>query len=199
MKLLMESAQEMMNRNSGDLDLNGTGITALPDNLTVGGWLDLNGTGITANEQKKVRYLQDGDYVPGRYLYADGILTHVKCKREIDGYALYVGKIKGKNVISDGTHYAHCTTLRDGISDLLFKASKDRGADQYMGLTLDSDIAIDDAITMYRIITGACKQGTQRFVDSLGNHIKNSYTVGEVIKLTRGQYGAERFAQFFKG
>ena len=28
---------------SGWLDLSGTGITALPDNLTVGGWLDLSG------------------------------------------------------------------------------------------------------------------------------------------------------------
>ncbi len=32
----------------GSLDLRGTGITALPDNLTVGGSLDLRGTGITA-------------------------------------------------------------------------------------------------------------------------------------------------------
>ena len=31
-----------------DLDLRGTGITSLPDNLTVGGWLDLSGTGITS-------------------------------------------------------------------------------------------------------------------------------------------------------
>ncbi|EGT3135887.1 hypothetical protein JDW24_001866, partial [Salmonella enterica subsp. enterica serovar Uganda] len=32
----------------GRLDLSGTSITALPDNLTVGGWLDLSGTSITA-------------------------------------------------------------------------------------------------------------------------------------------------------
>ena len=33
----------------GSLDLRGTGITALPDGLTVGGYLDLEGcTGITA-------------------------------------------------------------------------------------------------------------------------------------------------------
>ncbi|EKR2129934.1 hypothetical protein JJV50_002981, partial [Salmonella enterica subsp. enterica serovar Paratyphi B] len=30
------------------LDLSGTSITALPDNLTVGDWLDLSGTSITA-------------------------------------------------------------------------------------------------------------------------------------------------------
>ena len=32
----------------GSLDLRGTGITALPEGLTVGGYLDLEGTGITA-------------------------------------------------------------------------------------------------------------------------------------------------------
>jgi hypothetical protein len=32
----------------GWLNLRGTGITSLPDNLTVGGWLDLSGTGITS-------------------------------------------------------------------------------------------------------------------------------------------------------
>ena len=32
----------------GDLDLRGTGITALPEGLQVGGSLDLSGTGITA-------------------------------------------------------------------------------------------------------------------------------------------------------
>ncbi|MEI7252383.1 hypothetical protein WCU77_19120, partial [Pectobacterium versatile] len=32
----------------GYLDLNGTGITSLPENLSVGGYLDLRGTGITS-------------------------------------------------------------------------------------------------------------------------------------------------------
>ena len=40
--------QKMMDYNGGSLDLRGTGITALPEGLTVGGWLDLRGTGITA-------------------------------------------------------------------------------------------------------------------------------------------------------
>ena len=46
MKLTLEQAQKMMECNGGSLDLSGTGITTLPDNLTVGGWLDLSGTGI---------------------------------------------------------------------------------------------------------------------------------------------------------
>ena len=181
----------------GGLDLRGTGITALPDNLTVGGSLYLPDTGITAQERKKVRRLKDGDYMPGRYLYADGILTHVKQRVEVDGYTLYIGKIKGKNVVSDGTHYAHCDKLRDGIADIAFKRASDRGADQYKGLTLDTSWTVDEAKTMYRVITGACRAGTDAFVESLGDTLKERYTIREMLKLTRGQYNSERFAEFF--
>ena len=52
-KLTLEQAQKMMENNSGSLYLNGTPITALPDNLTVGGWLDLRETQITALTEKQ--------------------------------------------------------------------------------------------------------------------------------------------------
>ena len=178
----------------GSLDLRGTNITSLPDNLTVGGYLDLEGTNITNPKYKK---LQNGDYVPGRYLYADNILTHVKRKRTVKGYILYVGKIPGRNVVSDGTNYAHCRTLRDGIADLAFKMAKDRGAEQYKQLTLDSVLTSEEMITMYRVITGACQQGTKYFVESLGK-LKDAYTVREAIEITKGQYNADRFAEFFE-
>ena len=180
----------------GYLNLCGTRVTSLPDNLTVGGGLNLEGTRVTDSAHKT---LHDGDYVPGCYLYADGILTHIKGRKRAQGYTYYIGKIKGHNVVSDGVHYAHCETLRDGIADLIFKTAKDRGADQYKGLTLDSLVQTEDAITMYRIITGACREGTQQFVENLGGleSLKEAYTVREIIDMTQGQYGAERFREFF--
>ena len=50
MRYTMEMLNKMMERNGGSLDLSGcTGLTALPDNLTVAGWLDLSRcTGLTA-------------------------------------------------------------------------------------------------------------------------------------------------------
>ena len=180
----------------GYLDLRGTGITSLPDGLTVGGSLDLRGTGIT-DASKVNSEFPSVIYKPNHFIYCDGILTHVKRDKKIGKYTFYVGKIKGKNVIFDGENYAHCKDLKTGIIDLEFKAAKNRGAEQYKILTLDSIVKYEDAVIMYRVITGACQQGTQSFIDSL-DEIKDEYTVREIIDLTKGRYGATTFAEFFK-
>lgn len=193
MNLTLEKADKLMHLNDGNLDLSNTPITALPEGLTVGGGLDLSGTQI---KDRKCKKLTDGDYVPGRYIYADGMLMHCRAKKRVRGYDLYIGKIKGQNLVSDGTHYAHCKTLREGIADLNFKAAKDRGAEQYRSLTIDSRVSAQDAITMYRIITGACRAGTEQFVGSLGK-LKESYTVREIMEITDGQYNSDAFKKFF--
>ena len=102
-------------------------------------------------------------------------------------------------MVSDGDLYAHCDKLSDGIADLAFKRAKNRGAEQYKDVTLDTVMTLDEAVTMYRVITGACRQGSQNFVDNLGDKRKDKYTVRECIELTRGQFNAERFAEFFEG
>ena len=235
MKLTLEEAKAMMDRNNGWLYLSNTGITALPDNLTVGGWLDLSNTNITALPDNltvgggldlrdtnitalpdnltvggwldlsgteitnpTVKRLRHGEYVSGKYLYADGILTHIKKKKKIGEYTFFVGKIPGHNVVFDGKHYAHCRNFRDGVADLLFKSAADRGAEQYRGISLDDSFTEEELKTMYRIITGACQQGTQAFVDGLKER-KERYTIREAIELTKGQYNAEKFQEFFEG
>ena len=160
----------------------------------MGGGLYLSHTGITNPTVKK---LCQGDYVPGKYLYADGMLTHIKKKKKIGEYTLFIGKIPNRHVIFDGKHYAHCRNFRDGVGDLLFKSAADRGADQYRGISLDDSFTVEELKTMYRVITGACKAGTEFFVNSLKD-LKDEYTVREAIELTKGQYGAEKFKEFFE-
>ena len=191
-----------------------SGLTSIPEgfNPTVGGWLDLSGltsipegfnptvggsldlSGLTA----KYTQLENGIYVPEKYLYADDTLTHVKRTKKIGAYTLYVGKIPGHNVLFDGVNYAHCKTIEEGINDLAFKSAADRGAEQYRGIDRDKPMTLPEATVMYRIITGACSQGTQRFIDSLGDALKESYTVNEIISLTANQYGGDAFRRFFE-
>ena len=177
MELTAKQLKEMIERDDGNLYLSGTQITAA--------------------EQRKVNRLRNGDYKEGRYLYADCMLTHIKGRKTFGKFTLFIGKIKGKNVISDGVNYAHCDKPREGVADLLFKAAKDRGAEQYRGLSLDTKITVSEAVTMYRIITGACRAGSEAFVNSLGK-LKEKYTIREAIELTKGQYNAEKFAGFFR-
>jgi hypothetical protein len=154
MELTLEMANEMMRENGGLLDLSGTPITSLPDSLTVGGWLDLSGC--TSIKNQTVKHLKNGDYVPGRYLYADGILTHVKRRKTVNGITYYQGKIPNRNVVYDGKNYAHCKDFRTGIADLIFKSAKERGAGQYRQDPLDKPFTVPELATRYRVITGAC-------------------------------------------
>ena len=196
MNYTIEELQNMMKENGGSLDLEGlTGITALPDGLTVGGSLYLRGTGIT-DTSKVNRDFPKVIYKPERFIYCDGILTHIKREKKIGKFTFFFGKIKGKSVIFDGENYAHCKDFKTGVIDLEFKAAKDRGAEQYKSLTLDSVVTFTDAVIMYRVITGACQQGTQSFLDNL-REIKPEYTVREIIQLTSGHYGSGVFQSFF--
>ncbi len=175
----------------GDLGLDS--LKSIPEgfNPTVGGSLGLE------FRHGKFTKLHNGDYVEGRYLYADGILTHIKRKVALSGgFTLYIGKINGRNVVCDGKNYAHCNKLREGIADLLFKSAKDRGSAQYKGMSLDTEVTPEEAVTMYRIITGACRQGSERFVQSLGK-LKEKYTIREIAEITKGQYNASAFTAFF--
>ena len=115
----------------------------------------------------------------------------------LDKYDFYVGRIFGKNVISDGEHFAHCKTFKDGVIDLEFKKAKDRGLDQYSHLTLKSVVKFEEAKNMYRIITGACRQGTESFINQLEN-LKEEYSVKEIINLTNGSFGGSIFKKYFE-
>jgi len=180
----------------GSLYLDGcTSLESLPKNLAVGGSLYLDDC--TSLKTQKIKKLKDGDYVPGRYLYADGILTHVKRRKAVNGITYYQGKIPNRNVVYDGKNYAHCKDFRTGIADLIFKSAKERGAGQYQQDPLDKPFTVPELATRYRVITGACQQGTQAFIDSFGDQLKERYTIREVIELTKGQYGAGRFAEFY--
>lgn len=190
-----EELELMAEQNGGNLNLRRTQITALPDNLTIGGSLELAGMHITNEHHYKK--LKDGDYVPGKYLYADGILTHVKDKTSVNQYTYYYGKIEGRNVIQKGDIYAHCKSFKDGVLEIEFKESAERGAEQYKSLTPESVVTKGEAITMYRIITGACKDGTEMFVNGL-KETKEKYTIQEIIEITKGQYGSGTFNAFFR-
>ena len=178
----------------GSLYLEGTSITSLPDNLTVGGSLDLEGTSITNTSRINKNAPEILFWKNGKYVLVDGIFAEVIRKRN------GVFKLKKPNsskvffCVTDGNgRYAHGDTVQAAKDDLLYKISSDDRREQYKDIALDSILTFEECIRFYRVMTGACAFGVKNFIES--NNIKRrSYTVREILTITKGQYGSDSLA-----
>ena len=132
------------------------------------------------------------------FLHVDGILSEVIEKK---GNVYHVRNGINRSisyVVTDGNnHWAHGKTLDEAKQDLLYKIS-DRDKSQYKDLTLDSELPYYEAIACYRVITGACRMGTQDYLEHrLPTPHKEKYTIREMIELTKTEYGSQTFKEFF--
>ena len=132
------------------------------------------------------------------FLHVDGILSDVIEKK---GNVYHVRNGINRSisyVVTDGNnHWAHGKTLDEAKQDLLYKIS-DRDKSQYKDLTLDSELPYYEAIACYRVITGACRMGTQDYLEHrLPTPHKEKYTIREMIELTKTEYGSQTFKEFF--
>ena len=191
----------------GNLNLVGTKITELPENLVVGGAIfGMSSTPIIPTLTQEVKEKLQKVYKPlqwnagGKtYIKVDDIFSVVDSHRGNVWITHRVGKEETLYVVTDGEgHYAHGSTLKEAKSDLIYKIN-DRDTSLYENLSLDDEVSFEEAIAMYRTITGACAAGTRGFVESrLPKPHKERYTIREVIDLTKGEYGSERLKEFFK-
>lgn len=195
------------------IELRNTRIISLPDNLTVGGVLDIRDTKITDNvevnttlspeQQKKIYDLENmalfWERNGVRYIKADGIFSVIDSHH---GNVYKVHKLGQEDkpfyLITDGdNHWAHGKTLAEARDDLLYKIS-DRDTSEYDKLSLDDTLSYEEAIVAYRTITGACSAGTRDFIENrLPSPHKDKYSIREIIKLTKNEYGGKAFAKFF--
>ena len=197
----------------GSLDLRGTGITALPEGLTVGGSLDLSDTGITALPEgltvggdlyrddtckgtpKSIREGFVFMWQGGKYILADGIFSEVQGHRKHVYKIRQIGSKRIEFLVTDGNgRWAHGEDLKKARADLIYKIGS-RDTSKYKGLAVDSTLTLREAIEAYRVITGACAAGTRGFVESITP--KKKYTIAEIITLTKGRFGNLEFAEFF--
>ena len=133
------------------------------------------------------------------FLHVDGILSEVIEKK---GNVYHVRNGINRSisyVVTDGNnHWAHGDTLEKAKQDLIYKISE-RDKSEYKDLTLYSELTFDEAVVCYRVITGACKLGTQDYLEHrLPEHRKDKYTIREMIELTKDEYGGQTFREFFE-
>jgi hypothetical protein len=133
--------------------------------------------------------------VTDKYVYADGILTHIKTIKRVGDITLYISPYKTVVARKDDT-FAHGESIREAIKELRFKMAK-RDVEEYRNLGMESVLTFEEAVMMYRVITGSCQYGVNRFLEE--NKIEEKdYTVAEIIALTDGHYGHERLVEFIK-
>ena len=134
-------------------------------------------------------------------LFADGISAKIISKRKKSDMVIYsviiVGKTERSIVIEQNSSFSHGETISDAIESLIYKIS-DRDTSMFKKWNMDTEVSLSEAIKSYRVITGACEQGTRNFCKSQGE-LKEKYTVKEIVDLTKGAFGSEKYAEFFKG
>ena len=126
----------------------------------------------------------------------DNVSTIILNRKKNVIKGLYLDSLKPCFVVEKDGIYSHGDTLKEAKESLIYKIS-DRDKSMYEDYTLDTVVTFEDAVKMYRVITGACEAGTRNFVQGLSKK-KKKYTVAEIIKETQGQYGNDTFKGFFE-
>jgi hypothetical protein len=173
-----------------------SGLTSIPKgfNPTVGGYLELEG--LTSNYKKITLYELEKKLIweNKKYRIFDRIFCEVLNKYK----SYYKVKINNKKmyVIDNGFCFSHGETLKKANENLIYKTT-DRDKSKYSDLTEKSIISFEEAIKMYRVITGACEFGCKNFVSkNMGNKNKDKYSIKEILDLTKNEYGNNELRNF---
>jgi hypothetical protein len=174
--------------------------TAFPKLTTVGGGLYAN-VADTRSAFSKLKHQNNREALIAalakqKLVYQDGILAKLVAKKGAVSRVIIVGQNKISYVVERDGKTAHGATLAEARADLLVKLGK-RDTTPYRAWTLKTEASLQEMIVAYRTITGACGQGVSQFL--AGRSLPAKFTVARAIDETRGQYGAEQFAEFFNG
>ena len=133
------------------------------------------------------------------YAEFDGIKCVILSKKGNVYKTVSFGDIRERKITyvieKDGV-YSHGDTVKEAKESFIYKISN-RDTSVYEKYNKESVISFEEAIKMYRAITGACEAGTRNFVKSL-DKVKKEYSIAEIIEITQGNYGSEKFKNFFE-
>ena len=178
----------------GDLYINSSAKLDAP--ASVGGDLSINSSAkLTAGK------LYCGSY--SKFKVIDGIGCVVLSEKKQGDVTVLMcrhSKIKNQKVVGDkfyvaskGSDNAHGKTIAEATQELMFKIGP-RDVEKYRGMSKDAAKSPTEWALIYRMVTGACQYGTNQFIESRGK-LKKKYTLAEILTITKGQWGHERFAE----
>lgn len=179
---------------TGDLYIYGSAKLDAPKLESVGGDLRIEEKGqLIANK------LYTGGY--SKFKIYDGIGCVVISTKQKGGVTILAcrgSRIKNQKVIGDKFYIAqsdgqnaHGKSIEDALREIKFKTG-DRDVSEFRNMPKDSKKSPSECAFVYRMVTGACQFGTERFIESQ-DKLKKIYTLSEIIKITDGQYGYDTF------
>ena len=179
---------------TGDLYINSSAKLDAPKLESVGGYLYIYlGAELIANK------LYTGGY--SKFKIYDNIgcvVLSEKQKGDVKILSCRHSKIKNQKVIGEKFYVAqkngqnaHAKTIEDALREIHFKTGN-RDIAQFKNMPKTTKKSPDEWAFIYRMITGACQYGTQKFIESQGN-LKKIYTLNEIVKITEGQWGYDQF------
>jgi len=142
-------------------------------------------------------YLVNGMLNGEPHIMADSILSKIINKKGNVYKVINYGENEESFIIKDGDVYSHGKTIKEARDSLIYKIT-DRDTSAYDNYTLETEVTKEEAIKMYRSITGACEGGTKYFVEQNEDKLKDKFNIKELIDLTKGQFGNTKFKEFFK-
>ena len=90
---------------------------------------------------------------------------------------------------------AHGETIRNAVEDLQFKMLENVNLEEHIQrIKQQGYMNAND----YRLLTGACREGTNHFLQEHGLTWEDTMSVEQVLEITKGQYGFERFQRAAK-
>ena len=132
------------------------------------------------------------------YVYADGITKKLKSQKKIGEIEVYecenFPKKSSSYVVKKGELFSHGDTVEKAIEDLRYKIGNRNTAEFESWRDVNKVITLDEAITGYRVITGACEFGVKEFVKS--KTFEEKLTPKMIVELTVGQFGNEKLSEF---
>jgi len=79
--------------------------------------------------------------------------------------------------------------------DLTFKKMQQADVSEYVKIVKCKGYVTPND---YRLITGTCRQGTQRFLDTNGYTWEDKLPIDETIELVENEWGGTRFKELLK-
>ena len=99
-------------------------------------------------------------------------------------------------VAERGEFTAHGKSIKEAVSDVEFKVLQSQDVKEHVKRVKEQGFITPND---YRLLTGACRYGTNRWLEENGYTWEDSMPIDVVIELTKGQYGHDRLLQVLRG